>query len=877
MVRGFARTFLACGVAVALLAGCGGKEERQAKYMERGKAFFMDENYDKARVEFKNVLQINPKTAEAHFYMAKIFESEAEWAKAFASYLRAVELNPDLYEARAKLGQFYLSQANAAKAAGDTVNEEKAVASLQEQLDAILAHKPDDLDALTLQASVYARSGRNDEAIKALRSIIQREPGDGNAVVLLSRLLEEEEKPDEALQVLLSGIDAAQDNVAMRMELVQLYGRRKDNEAAVAALRDLIRLKPEELGFRLTLAAYYARLDDLDQAESILRDAVQVDVTDPERHMALVQFLAARRGIDVAISELESAIAQQPGIIELHLALASYYREADQMDKAKNVLTSVIDKEKDNPKGLLAKVGLAELYASEENFGQVRKLTNEVLEVNPSDNEALKLRGRLDLKEGNLDEAVSAFRTVLRDQPDSVPILKLLAQAHVAKGEIELAGDQLRRAVELAPNNFDARLSYARFLLGRGSTQAAIEQVDAVLDTDPENIQALGTQVDIMLAKHDVSAVKEILEKLKQAAPESAEGNVRLAKLLLEENDLDGASREVDEALAKNPRHFGALLVKSDILAASKDVEGLKSVLKQLIEYYPDSPEGHFRMGRVYRIEKKNEQALAEYEKALERSSGRVEAMMLTEVINAQLAMGEAAAAKARLQRLLEEDPSHPVANNLLGMVYMTQKQFPEAEAAFEKQISINPNTNVVYSHLATARAAQENMEGAVEALESGLEKVPDDLRLLIALAGYEERLGNVTRSMDLYEQVLAKAPNNALATNNLAALLADHAETQEGLERAKSLADKLKNVSQPAFQDTVGWVYYRTGDTGRAIEILKPVVESAPDVGVFHYHLGMAMMKKGESAAAREHLTKAVELGGFEGLEQAREALANL
>ena len=62
---------------VFMLAGCGGAEERKAKYLERGKAYFEEENYDKARVEFKNVLQIDPKSAGPYFYLGKIEEAKS--------------------------------------------------------------------------------------------------------------------------------------------------------------------------------------------------------------------------------------------------------------------------------------------------------------------------------------------------------------------------------------------------------------------------------------------------------------------------------------------------------------------------------------------------------------------------------------------------------------------------------------------------------------------------------------------------------------------------------------------------------------------------------------------------------------------------------
>jgi len=48
-----------------VLLGCGDAEEQKAKYLDRGKSFYAEENFEKARVEFKNVLQIDPKDVEA--------------------------------------------------------------------------------------------------------------------------------------------------------------------------------------------------------------------------------------------------------------------------------------------------------------------------------------------------------------------------------------------------------------------------------------------------------------------------------------------------------------------------------------------------------------------------------------------------------------------------------------------------------------------------------------------------------------------------------------------------------------------------------------------------------------------------------------------
>ena len=73
-------TGVALLLATSILTACGGKEERKAKYLERGKVYLAEKNYDKAMIEFKNVLQIDPKSAEGYFYLGRVEEKKQNWS-----------------------------------------------------------------------------------------------------------------------------------------------------------------------------------------------------------------------------------------------------------------------------------------------------------------------------------------------------------------------------------------------------------------------------------------------------------------------------------------------------------------------------------------------------------------------------------------------------------------------------------------------------------------------------------------------------------------------------------------------------------------------------------------------------------------------------
>lgn len=870
------KKLLVTALAALMLVGCGGAEERKAKYMERGKAYIAEENWDKARVEIKNVLQIDPKSAEAYYLIGQVEEKQREWVKAFANYSRAVELDPELIDARSRLAQFYLLRANSAKVENEREAEANALGQAQHEIDEVLKRDAKHAGARSLRASILLREGKQEEALSLTEAVVKEAPTNGPAIALLATIYEQVGRKVDAERVLTEGAAKADEPVPLKMHLARLYAQDKKNDEVERVLRGLIVDAPDELAYSVQLAEFLAQVDQVDKAEAVLREAVAADTEDAKRYLILSELLKTRKSGAAAIDYLQQSVAQKPELSELRLGLARLYEQKNRMEEAKRVYDEMVARFGEEPPGLVARDRLATHAAATGDFKKANTLIDEVLAKNPKDNDALMLKGRIAMQQADFETAVASFRTVLKDQSDSVEVMHLLAEAQLRKGDIALAEDNLRRAVEVAPRNIGARVKYARYLIAKKDLPSALEQIDKALSQEPANPDALAAKSEALAVKGDLKAVKEELAKLKAAAPDNPETSLRLARVYLAERNVKDALAEVETVLSRTPDNLNALTLKTDILIVTND-PGLDAAVQRIKAVAPDNPDGYFRAGRLLRTKGDIAGALKEYEHAYELAKGEGRISMLGEIIDTQVAAGQVDQALARVQAILREEPEHKSANDLLGVVQMARKDYAAAEAAFAKQIQINPNAATVYAQLSAAREQQDNTAGAVAAYEQGLGVLKDDVSLNIGLAGVYERKGDFEAAMAIYEKVLAKQPDNAVAVNNLATLLADYRTDAKSLARAKELADRLAPVQRPAMRDTVGWVYYRAGEYAKAVEVLEGVVNAAPKVPVFHYHLGMAYAKAGDKAKAKAALSKALELGDFAEAEEARKALGGL
>jgi Flp pilus assembly protein TadD len=235
--------------------------------------------------------------------------------------------------------------------------------------------------------------------------------------------------------------------------------------------------------------------------------------------------------------------------------------------------------------------------------------------------------------------------------------------------------------------------------------------------------------------------------------------------------------------------------------------------------------------------------------------------------------------AEQRLQQALGENADNAVAINLLGEVYRAAGRLAEAREQYQKAIALRPGAPLAYERVARLQLADGDSAAAVDTLEAGIEATEGNRLLTTLLPVVLQQAGRYDEAIDAYEAVLAASPDANAAANNLAMLLVDHrAGDAESLARAQALVQRFEGAEQAAFLDTLGWVYYRSGDYARAAEVLEQVQASGEMTPERQYHLGMAYLKLGRTADARALLAAAVGAEEpFPGVDEARAALESL
>jgi tetratricopeptide (TPR) repeat protein len=765
-------------LAVLMVAGCGGAESRKAKYLERGKDYLQKQNYDKAIVELKNVLQIDPKHAEAYYLIGQTEEAQQNWQRSFGSYLKAVELDPDHLEARTRLARFYL-----------LANKE---AEARKEMETVLAKQPEHVGALLLKAMLLSKEGKNPDALIVVNDIVENHPLNHEAYALKSAIYLSQKEIDKGIEVLQQGISANPKNIPLRLNLIQVYLTKGEFGKIDELFQQCITIEPQNLKHRLSFASFQARTNQLEKAEKILRDTITQDPDDEQRYLLLADFLAKRKSLGMAEQELLAAIKKLPKSSNLRYGLANIYEQMGDMPRAMDTFREMISRYGTEPDGLRARNLLAEMQFRQGKKDEADKLTEEVLQENPGDNSALLMRAKLLLGKRDTQGAITALRTVLRDQPDMVDAYLYLADAHTLNKEPALAKESLMKGVEQNPMSTKAHLALAKYYAQTGDMAGAAKKVDETLKLSPNDFEALEARLELLILKKDTKGAQATLEQIKRAHPDNPMGYYQLGQLYLSQRKHDAAIGQFELALARSNDGY---TVMSAIVRAYLDQKKPDKAIARVNELLTKNPSSslyaHELLGEIYITQKKHKEA------------------------------------EQALRKAIEHNPKWNVPYRNLANIYRIRNDFSSAEQVYQEGLKAIPGDMQLLLSMAETYERTGNYEKAILAYDQALSIQPsNDLvanNLAALLLDHRTDADSLARARELVARF--ESTTQPALMDTLGWMYYRHNEFDKAVSVMEKVVKQTPDV--PVFRYHLGMGYYKKGDLRSAKSHLTKAVET--------------------------------------------------
>ncbi len=494
---------------------------------------------------------------------------------------------------------------------------------------------------------------------------------------------------------------------------------------------------------------------------------------------------------------------------------------------------------------------------------------------------------------GDYASAILEYQDALRYEK-SPGIYNAIAKAYHKIGKHSLAVQMALEAVKLDPKNVSYRETLADIYIETFEAQKAINELENILKIDSLNYNALFNLAQLYEPNKPLRSLELYNKIIENYGPEW-NALQRIAELSFRLGRFSESAHALEMMIEIDPSNYDLRRLTAETYINAGEIDKAKSILSELIDLKPKDWQAKVRYAEVLLQLKETEEAKKIYTEILSNDSVGID-LKLQAGENLLRSAGEDTSLKKFAAEIFKslsvKYPSDWRPHWFLGIVASDGKNNLTAFEEFKKVVEVNPQVVEAWRGIGIALYELEKFDELIEWMKKGVEKFPDDfiINFLLGL-GYHrvdrnreaiaplekafslepknidvistlalayDAIGETAKSDSLHELGLKLSPNNHLLLNNYSYTLAERGEKLDiALEMAKKAIEQ--EPENPAYLDTIGWIYFKLGDYQKAYDYILKAVEKGGSPVVIE-HLGDICFKLGNKEKAIKYWKKALE-----------------
>jgi Flp pilus assembly protein TadD len=494
---------------------------------------------------------------------------------------------------------------------------------------------------------------------------------------------------------------------------------------------------------------------------------------------------------------------------------------------------------------------------------------------------------------GRHESALRYLQKSLKLRPQEPETIRLIADCHYRLKDDEMAIYNLKQVLEIDPLDENARSLLILLYRKNGNHLGLAQQYEQMINIygeDEEWVRKAATiylkngQVDEALALfklyvdadsnnagmwYSVGMAYELKEQSNEAiaayvkaielAPEVTEAAERVYSLCRKEQEWEKLITIFEPYIdTPNSNVYRLGIADAYISKEEKDFETSEILLTPLLVDENVEWQVFDLMGRTEWGQKNYSKAASYFQKVIDKNPKNRIGWIFKGFVLSDADSLESA--ERHYKKALNFLPNDPFLLTFHGISLQRLNRDEEAVAQLEKSLTIDSTSvNTLVSYGISLQRLHRS-EQAIQPLEKAVEIEPNNYSALSTLGMVYDELKIYDKCDTIYVRALRLFPDDPLFLNNYAYSLAERSEQLDfALEMAKkAVAAEPEN---DAYQDTIGWIYYRLGMYDLALFHIKKSVDNRQDSAVVIEHLGDVYHKLGDFNEAKSQWKRALEI----------------